>query len=666
MVLRVRPFTGPAHTPPSPRAPVVFTSGSPHASPDAPGAGARVLTCRGARCLRVRQDGSVRVRRVGGGAVEVQLDRAFGPGALQEDVYASVVEDPVRGVTQGYNATVFAYGQTGTGKTYTMFGEGFTAADEAAPAGAAGPDNGRGMIQRAAADLFSYVEQKEREGLQMNVTCSYLEIYNERIHDLLEPYKVAEKQASTNDPYMIHARKAGLEIRDDGRGVHVPGLTTVEVPSLSAVQSVLLKGNRHREVKWTEMNEASSRSHSLLQIVLKQQTGPEAKTYLTSKLNLVDLAGSERFPDEEIDNCRIAELTSINTSLSALATVVASLADRGKAHIPYRDSKLTHLLHDSLGGNCWTTFIATVSPVESAIDETISTLKFIDRAKNIRTSAVVNIQSDPGAAARAKDEEIARLQKLLKSFVEGEGEEMGAFQKLTEKVVKYEREHTKLKLEVKSLKEELQRERQLRVSLQMKWKERNNLPIPVPTEVTSEPAWDPHSHVLAPKNTAPVKNGAKKADRSAGVKPNQNKTQAFSLDSLHPSWKNTDGTESEETWDRKQNFPTAETVAMSPDKESTPMDISAAEAKGWGRSSITGGAPAGGKGWGRSAVMGTAKGDKHPSIKDIEDNVVSKAVKKSGTFDKGSLIYILGRQSSSLNAAKVLKSIETEAWGQEG
>jgi len=606
----------------------------------------------------------VRVRRAGGGGVEVQMDSTFGPGASQGDVYREVVQGPVQGVTQGYNATVFAYGQTGTGKTYTMLGEGFTAADEAAPVGGTGGEDGRGIIQRAAADLFSYIEQKEQEGLQVSATCSYLEIYNERIHDLLEPYKVAENLASTNDPYMIHARKAGLEIRDDGRGVHVPGLTTVDAPSLPAVQSVLLKGNRNREVKWTEMNEASSRSHSLLQIVLRQQTGTGAKTYLTSKLNLVDLAGSERFPNEEIDNSRIAELTSINTSLSALATVVASLADRGKAHIPYRDSKLTHLLHDSLGGNCWTTFIATVSPVESAIDESISTLKFIDRAKNIRTSAVVNIQSDPGAATRAKDEEIARLQKLLQSFVEGAGTDMGSFQEMSKKVEKYERDTVKLKLEVKSLKEDLQRERQLRVTLQMKWKERDTLPqLPALAEAPSGASWDPHSHVLAPKNTAPTKGAARKAERSHAGK--QNKAgQAFSLDSLHPSWAGAAGAEAEEVWDEPQGFSTAAIdpqVAMSPDKESTPMDSSAEEAKAWGRSSVTGGAPAGGKGWGRSAVMG--KGDK-PNMKDVENKMVSKTVKKSGTFDKGSLIYILGRQSSSLNAAKVLKSIETEAWGQ--
>ncbi|KAA6429073.1 MAG: Kinesin motor domain containing [Trebouxia sp. A1-2] len=193
---------------------------------------------------------------------------------------------------------------------------------------------------------------------------SYVEIYNERLHDLLQPFK----PNAHLDPQDMRKRKAGLEVKERHGQTCVPGALLVRVDTVQAALALVRKGNLSRAVRHTEMNQHSSRSHTILQVVVEQRL---RGSMLRSKLNFVDLAGSERWSERvEMSEVRVNEMTSINQSLSTLITVVASLTEEGRSHIPYRDSKLTHLLQDSLGGNCNTTIIATISPSALAFEET--------------------------------------------------------------------------------------------------------------------------------------------------------------------------------------------------------------------------------------------------------------------------------------------------------
>ena len=394
------------------------------------------------------------------------FDRVFGPRTTQDDVF-KYAEPDIKQVLGGFNTTVFAYGQTGTGKTYTMLGGDYTGKhykaistdpdirdggggrgsseafdmNDLAFGGLSSPSNvnsrastpssssrpmsgktrqqlaARGMIPRAVETLFGEIRSRYGDAATSSssssscvVTCTYLEIYNENLYDLLEGsaasanWKKAAKKTKGHqpDPFDIRAlqRRQTLEIKEDpsgGGGVYCPDLTSVKVTSANAVMALVRKGNRNRTVRQTEMNEHSSRSHTIIQLRVEQRTSggvmgggsggggggmSDRGALVTAKLNLVDLAGSERWRDPEaMEGERLNEMTSINTSLSALASVIAALTDKRRTHVPYRDSKLTHLLQDSLGGNCRTTVIATVSPAAEAFEETCSTLKFADRTR---------------------------------------------------------------------------------------------------------------------------------------------------------------------------------------------------------------------------------------------------------------------------------------------
>eukprot|EP00891_Asterochloris_glomerata_P002891 jgi/Astpho2/2891/fgenesh1_pg.00050_%23_142_t len=251
-----------------------------------------------------------------------------------------------------------------------------------------------GLIPRALAELFAEsAAASDGDALNTRITLSYMEIYNERIHDLLQPYKSSARL----DPQDMRKRKAGLEVKDRGPfGTVVPGALAVKVRSVEQSLGLLKKGNQHRA------------------LVLEQRM---PGGILRSKLNFVDLAGSERWSAHvEMSNVRVNELTSINQSLSTLITVVACLTEEGRSHIPYRDSKLTHLLQDSLGGNCNTMIIATISPSILAFEETCNTLKFADRARNITNRVTVNLKTDLKQELELKNSEIRRLTELLAKY----------------------------------------------------------------------------------------------------------------------------------------------------------------------------------------------------------------------------------------------------------
>ncbi|EKX45559.1 hypothetical protein GUITHDRAFT_55963, partial [Guillardia theta CCMP2712] len=305
------------------------------------------------------------------------FDYAADPSTTQEEMFNMIGQPFTDSCLKGYNGCIFAYGQTGSGKTFTMQGPEFD--------GKEGTKEHRGLIPRTFDYLFDKIAHKEnaanssRPGsLQFVVRCSYLEIYNETVTDLLDPSKV------------------NLQVRENSKeGIYVDGLTWQEVRDAEACNALLQRGLRNRHVGETSMNKESSRSHSLftLKVESTHLTAEGLTKQRHSCLNLVDLAGSERQKATNASGDRLKEASNINKSLSALGNVIMALADisDGKArHVHYRDSKLTFLLKDSLGGNSKTAIITNISPADSNFGETISSLKFAQRAKLIKTRAILN------------------------------------------------------------------------------------------------------------------------------------------------------------------------------------------------------------------------------------------------------------------------------------
>eukprot|EP00884_Botryococcus_braunii_P012454 jgi/Botrbrau1/21209/Bobra.39_2s0010.1 len=313
----------------------------------------------------------------------------------QETFFKAVGRPMVENCLAGYNSSVFAFGQTGSGKTYTMLGP-LSSLDIA--------DNSDedGLIPRIFRHLFLRIadtENAKRVGREVRFLCkvSLLEIYQEVITDLL------------------HSTTSRLVIREDLRkGTYVEGLSEEVVTCVADIVSILQRGLAHRKVAETRMNPESSRSHLLLRCTVESKCTEDGMTSIrTARLDLVDLAGSERQKMTESEGERLREATSINLSLSALGLVIRKLV-AGEPHIPYRDSKLTFLMQDSLGGNAKTVFIAAVSPETGCTKETCATLKFAQRAKQIRNKAVIN--EDTEGEATLLLQENARLREELEAF----------------------------------------------------------------------------------------------------------------------------------------------------------------------------------------------------------------------------------------------------------
>uniref|UniRef100_A0A8C7TVJ5 Kinesin family member 4 n=1 Tax=Oncorhynchus mykiss TaxID=8022 RepID=A0A8C7TVJ5_ONCMY len=303
-------------------------------------------------------------------------DFVFDPTTEQEEVFNSAVSPLLYGLFKGYHATVLAYGQTGSGKTFSMGGT-YTSAQENEPT--------VGVIPRVVRMIFQ--EREKHTDCEVSLTVSYLEIYNEEILDLLCP------SASKDKPSTINIRE------DPKEGIKIVGLTERQVMSAHEMVGCLELGNSARTVGSTAMNAASSRSHAIFTITLEQRRGADKSDNVVSKLHLVDLAGSERQKKTKAEGDRLKEGISINRGLLSLGNVISALGDeskKGTGFVPYRDSKLTRLLQDSLGGNSHTLMIACISPADSNIEETINTLRYADRARKIKNKPVVNV--DPRAA----------------------------------------------------------------------------------------------------------------------------------------------------------------------------------------------------------------------------------------------------------------------------
>ncbi|XP_065814022.1 kinesin-like protein KIF13A isoform X2 [Labrus bergylta] len=309
--------------------------------------------------------------------------------AGQEVVFKCLGEGILENAFQGYNACIFAYGQTGSGKSFSMMGNG----------------EQPGLIPRLCCSLFERVHREENESHTFKVEVSFMEIYNEKVRDLLDP----------------KGSRQSLKVREHKvLGPYVDGLSQLAVTSFEDIEVLMSEGNKSRTVAATNMNEESSRSHGVFSIIVTQtlydlKSGNSGEK--VSKLSLVDLAGSERVSKTGAAGERLKEGSNINKSLTTLGCVISALADqsagKGKAKfVPYRDSVLTWLLKDNLGGNSKTAMIATVSPAADNYEETLSTLRYADRAKRIVNHAVVN--EDPNARIiRELREEVEKLKVQL-------------------------------------------------------------------------------------------------------------------------------------------------------------------------------------------------------------------------------------------------------------
>lgn len=322
--------------------------------------------------------------------------------AQQEDIYSSFGEEFLDHNFDGYHTCIFAYGQTGSGKSYTMMGT---------------PEQ-PGLIPRTCEELFERIQRDPSPNTNYHVHVSYFEVYNEHVRDLLVP--------RTNPPLFLKIRESQTD------GVYVQGLTDASVKCYADVERLMKMGDVHRTTASTKMNDTSSRSHAVFTIQLKQiqhSLLSDETIERCARMRLVDLAGSERAKATEATGQRLKEGGQINKSLTTLGRVIAALADPRRQPggnggtprkaprdiVPYRDSVLTWLLKDSLGGNSKTAMVACVSP--SDYDETLSTLRYADQAKRIRTRATVNQDSLSSAQRDAQIKEMADTIRSLQLSV---------------------------------------------------------------------------------------------------------------------------------------------------------------------------------------------------------------------------------------------------------
>ncbi|XP_014206954.1 chromosome-associated kinesin KIF4 [Copidosoma floridanum] len=304
----------------------------------------------------------------------------FAPECSQEEFYETAIKNMISNIFEGYNVTILAYGQTGSGKTFSM-GTNYDKSDADC-----------GVIPRAVNDIFEIIEKKT--DWEFKVTVAFMELYKEQLYDLLS--KKPRNQCV-------------LDIREDLRGIKIVGLSEIPVTNTQETLQCLADGSSNRATGATAMNVQSSRSHAIFTISVHQQKKNEPNSAKFAKFHLVDLAGSERSKKTQAIGERFKEGVNINKGLLALGNVISQLGEGGNSsYIGYRDSKLTRLLQDSLGGNSVTLMIACVSPANYNIDETTSTLRYADRAKKIKNKPIVN--QDPRTA------EIINLKKIIQEL----------------------------------------------------------------------------------------------------------------------------------------------------------------------------------------------------------------------------------------------------------
>ncbi|XP_029448789.1 kinesin-like protein KIF6 isoform X2 [Rhinatrema bivittatum] len=345
------------------------------------------------------------------------FQKTFDQEATQDSIFESIAKPVAESVLAGYNGTIFAYGQTGSGKTFTI-------------TGGAERYNDRGIIPRTLSFIF---QQLQKDSGHMYTTyISYLEIYNEYGYDLLDPRHEASKLEDLPKVTIME---------DPDQNIHLKNLSLQQAASEEEALNLLFLGDTNRMIAETPMNQASTRSHCIFTIHISSKE-PGSATIRRSKLHLVDLAGSERVAKTGVGGQLLTEAKYINLSLHYLEQVIIALAEKHRSHIPYRNSMMTSVLRDSLGGNCMTTMIATLSVDKKNIDESISTCRFAQRVALIKNEAVLNEEIDPRLmivrlkkeiqalkdelaivtgeprTEELNQEELLKLEELLKTFLE--------------------------------------------------------------------------------------------------------------------------------------------------------------------------------------------------------------------------------------------------------
>lgn len=358
------------------------------------------------------------------------FDKIFSEDTEQESLFEKAARPIVGNVLEGYNGTIFAYGQTGTGKTHTM--EGLMT-----------PKNLRGIMSRCFEAVYQGIEG--HKDAQFLIRASYLEIYKENIRDLLSP--------NPKNKLILHEKPDS--------GVYVKDLSSFICKNCEEMQAVQDTGRKNKSMGETSMNARSSRSHSVFTLTLEcSELGPDGKDHIrVGKLNMVDLAGSERQSKTNATGQRLEEAIKINLSLTCLCQVISALTDSKATYVPYRDSQLTRLLQDSLGGNTKTVMVANIGPADYNIDETINTLRWASRAKSIQNKPRIN--EDPkDAMLREFQEEIRKLRAQLEMIQDGKDPTatlgiVGGKPQIIEKIVKVKDE-----AKLKELEEKLNQEKE--------------------------------------------------------------------------------------------------------------------------------------------------------------------------------------------------------------
>lgn len=346
-----------------------------------------------------------------------RFDKVFDQDCKQDEIFEEVAQGVIDNVLTGYNGTIFAYGQTGSGKTFTITGGAERYVD-------------RGLIPRSLSYIFEYFEKHSEAVFTAHI--SYLEIYMENGYDLLDPKHEASK--------LEDLPKVTL-FEDSDSNVHLKNLSLHQANNEEEALNLLFLGDTNRMIAETPMNQASTRSHCIFTIHISSRS-PGSATIRRAKLHLVDLAGSERVGKTNVGGTLLAEAKYINLSLHYLEQVIVALSEKSRSHIPYRNSMMTSVLIDSLGGNCMTTMIATCSLEKKNLDESISTCRFAQRVAMIKNDVLLNEEIDPklmiaqlrAEVQRLKDElamatgqeytgeltedEMDRLQQMVKSYIE--------------------------------------------------------------------------------------------------------------------------------------------------------------------------------------------------------------------------------------------------------
>ncbi|EDO32880.1 predicted protein [Nematostella vectensis] len=317
-----------------------------------------------------------------------RFNKVFDQKCSQDEVFESVAQGVADNVLSGYNGTIFAYGQTGSGKTFTITGGAERYQD-------------RGLIPRTLSYIFDYFEKHPDNVYTVHI--SYLEIYNEKGYDLLDPKHEASK--------LEDLPKVSL-LEDADNNIHLKNLSLHQANNEEEALNCLFLGDTNRMIAETPMNQASTRSHCIFTIHVSTRESGKA-TIRRAKLHLVDLAGSERIAKTGVAGIQLAEAKYINVSLHFLEQVIVALSEKSRSHIPYRNSMMTSVLRDSLGGNCMTTMIATCSVEKKNIDESISTCRFAQRVAMIKNDVLLNEEIDPKLMIAQLKREIQQLKAEL-------------------------------------------------------------------------------------------------------------------------------------------------------------------------------------------------------------------------------------------------------------